>query len=61
MLKKYNKFTESVTRKYTTQILEGLLYLHYNGVIHRGIYYIFIFFFFIQYNLRKKKYKILKF
>jgi serine/threonine protein kinase len=37
MLEVYGKFNENLIRKYTTQILEGLEYLHSHNIIHTGI------------------------
>ena len=37
LLKKFGKFDEAVTRKYTFQILQGLQFLHLNRVVHRDI------------------------
>lgn len=34
-LRKYGKFKEEVTKYFTGQILEGLSYLHAQGIIHR--------------------------
>lgn len=37
LIEKYGKFNENLIRTYTTQILEGLEYLHANNVVHRDI------------------------
>lgn len=37
MLKTYGPFPDEVVSRYTKQILEGLEYLHYHGVMHRDI------------------------
>ncbi len=38
LLGKYGSFKENIIRLYTKQILEGLEYLHYNNVLHRGFH-----------------------
>lgn len=37
ILKKFGKFPESLVAVYMAQVLEGLIYLHEQGVIHRDI------------------------
>ena len=37
LLKKFGRFKESVVQNYTAQMLNGLKYLHENGVVHRDI------------------------
>ena len=37
MLKQYKAFEEKVIKKFTRQVLQGLVYLHEKGVIHRDI------------------------
>ena len=37
LLKKFGRFKESVVQNYTVQMLNGLKYLHENGVVHRDI------------------------
>jgi len=37
LLKKFGRFKESVVQNYTLQMLNGLKYLHENGVVHRDI------------------------
>ncbi len=37
MLKQYDFFEEKVIKKFTKQVLQGLVYLHEKGVIHRDI------------------------
>lgn len=37
ILKKFGKFPESLVAVYIAQVLEGLIYLHEQGVIHRDI------------------------
>jgi len=37
LLKKFGKFDESVFRRYTSQIIDAVTYLHSNNVVHRDI------------------------
>jgi mitogen-activated protein kinase kinase kinase ANP1 len=37
MLRKFGKFKESLVKAYMREILEGLIYLHDHGVVHRDI------------------------
>lgn len=37
LLQKFGKISEKLVAKYTIEILEGLNYLHSNGIIHRYI------------------------
>jgi serine/threonine protein kinase len=37
LLKRFGPFRVGVVRTYTRQILEGLEYLHHNGIVHRDI------------------------
>ncbi len=38
LLRRVGAFDEAVIRKYTRDILEGLAYLHANGVVHRCVH-----------------------
>lgn len=37
MLKQYGRFDEQVIRKFVKQLLEGLEYLHSQGVVHSDL------------------------
>ena len=37
MVKKYGKFPESLARTYVSKVVDGLIYLHEQGVIHRDV------------------------
>ena len=36
-IRNFGPLTEKLTRRYTQQVLEGLIYLHQKNVIHRDI------------------------
>ncbi|EGR31736.1 protein kinase domain protein [Ichthyophthirius multifiliis] len=36
-INKYGKLNENIVKKYTKDILQGLEYLHYHGIVHRDI------------------------
>ena len=37
LLQKFGPFQLRIARSFTSQILEGLIYLHHNGIVHRDI------------------------
>lgn len=37
MIKRFGKFSESLIQSYLRQIINGLIYLHQNGILHRDI------------------------
>lgn len=37
LIRKYGGLNENIIRIYTSQILQGLEYLHYKNVMHRGV------------------------
>lgn len=37
LLKRFGTFSEKLIRRYTKEILQGLMYLHKNGIVHRDI------------------------
>lgn len=37
MLKQYGAFSEPVIKKFASQLVQGLVYLHRLGVIHRDL------------------------
>lgn len=48
LIRKYGQLNENIVRIYTQQILQGLEYLHWNGVVHRGYFRIFSSFLFLN-------------
>ena len=58
LLRKYGNLNENIVRIYTTQILQGLEYLHWNGVVHRGFKKIIKKS--LNFSCKKNKFQILK-
>jgi serine/threonine protein kinase len=43
ILRKHGRFSENVTKSFTSQILDGLDYLHSKGIIHRVVLFYILF------------------
>lgn len=55
LIRKYGKLNENIVRIYTQQILQGLEYLHWNGVVHRGLSFPNINFFLLSVRYKRCK------